>query len=478
MQNEDVAVLENHDQRSFKVDYDHFLARFPEYKETLHIDDIRKNEFSRLDLNEEIYLDYTGASLYSENLIDIHSQKLRNSIFANPHSNSRPSVRTSNTISDVREKILDYFNGDPDKYEVIFTQNSTGAIKIVAESFPFKDTSSLLLSVDNHTSIHGMRRYAQDKNSEVTYLPIKLENLRINEKKLEASLKNKRSGPSLFAYPAQSNYSGVKHSLSYIETAKKLGWYTFLDVAAYVPTNKLDLSKVSPDFLCISFYKMFGFPTGIGCLIVEKKSLYFLQKPWFSGGSVLSVSTLTMDSKLAYNHARFEDGSVNFCLLPAIGDGLDFLQRINIESIQKRCQSLTKWILDELKRLTHDSGEALVQVLGPSSLKMRGPTICMKLISASGKNWHPQVVESRASQKNISIRSGHHCNPGCNDIVHHLDDSKIKYIFDSSITTEELLWRQEEHVPGVIRVSLGVVSNYKDAWLFIDFLKAFLNEDF
>lgn len=35
-----------------------------------------------------------------------------------------------------------------------------------------------------------------------------------------------------------------------------------LDAAAYIPTNRLDLSVVKPDFVTMSFYKVFGYPTG------------------------------------------------------------------------------------------------------------------------------------------------------------------------------------------------------------------------
>jgi selenocysteine lyase/cysteine desulfurase len=36
-----------------------------------------------------------------------------------------------------------------------------------------------------------------------------------------------------------------------------------LDAAAFVATHPLDLSSVHPDFVDISFYKLFGFPTGL-----------------------------------------------------------------------------------------------------------------------------------------------------------------------------------------------------------------------
>jgi molybdenum cofactor sulfurtransferase len=35
-----------------------------------------------------------------------------------------------------------------------------------------------------------------------------------------------------------------------------------LDAASLVPSNRLDLSRWHPDFVAISFYKIFGYPTG------------------------------------------------------------------------------------------------------------------------------------------------------------------------------------------------------------------------
>jgi len=50
-------------------------------------------------------------------------------------------------------------------------------------------------------------------------------------------------GANLFAYPAQSNFSGVQHPLEWISQAQTMGWDVLLDAAAFVPTNRLDLSK-------------------------------------------------------------------------------------------------------------------------------------------------------------------------------------------------------------------------------------------
>ena len=58
-----------------------------------------------------------------------------------------------------------------------------------------------------------------------------------------------------------------------------------LDAAAFAPTHKLDLTAVPADFVPLSFYKLFGYPTGIGALIVRKENLGLLRKVWASGAS-------------------------------------------------------------------------------------------------------------------------------------------------------------------------------------------------
>ena len=79
--------------------------------------------------------------------------------------------------------------------------------------------------------------------------------------------------PGLFAYPAQSNFSGVKHPLRWIELAHEHGYDVLLDAAAYVPSSRLDLSVVKPDFVPVSWYKALGYPTGLGCLIARREAL-------------------------------------------------------------------------------------------------------------------------------------------------------------------------------------------------------------
>lgn len=65
-------------------------------------------------------------------------------------------------------------------------------------------------------------------------------------------------------------------------------WFSMLDAASFVPTNILDLSNYKPDFVAISFHKMFGYPTGLGAILVKNASAHVLnEKNYYGGGTVL-----------------------------------------------------------------------------------------------------------------------------------------------------------------------------------------------
>ena len=91
---------------------------------------------------------------------------------------------------------------------------------------------------------------------------------------------------SLFVLTAQSNITNSKSPLAIAEYASRLGYHTLLDAAALVPTSVFSLSEHPVDAVAVSFYKMFGFPTGVGALIVRSTFLSELRRPWFAGGSV------------------------------------------------------------------------------------------------------------------------------------------------------------------------------------------------
>jgi selenocysteine lyase/cysteine desulfurase len=94
----------------------------------------------------------------------------------------------------------------------------------------FAPDGRFLLTFDNHNSVNGIREFAQRNGATVTYAPVVPPDLRIDGARLGASLdQTNLDKDNLFAYPAQSNFSGVQHDLDWIERAQGKGWDVLLD---------------------------------------------------------------------------------------------------------------------------------------------------------------------------------------------------------------------------------------------------------
>lgn len=455
-------------------DSEQLIFSSEEYFKTRKIDELRKNEFYRLDREKHIYLDYTGGGLYGDSQLAKHFEFLKTSVLGNPHSTNPSSQAAEQAVHETRKKILEYFNADD--YYCVFTSNATGAIKIIGESYPFDRNSFLLLTFDNHNSVNGIREYAKRSDCSFSYSPINYEDLRFNKtaltNHLQANIDRKNK---LFAFPAQSNVSGVKHDLEWVRIAQDNKWDVLLDASAFVPTNPLDLSVWKPEFVSMSFYKMFGYPTGLGALLVRKDAFEKLEKPWFSGGTVTLASVMADRHFLDSNHAKFEDGTINYLNIPALKIGIEFIESVGIELINKRVSLLTAYFLEELKKLKYSNGEPLVHLFGPNDNHKRGGTIILNLFDRDGKVIPFFEIEKLANDNNISIRTGCFCNPGIDEINHHLQGKMLTKYFD---TREGGDYQDMVHylhkMRGAIRVSFGIATNLSDINTFLGLIKTYL----
>ena len=184
-----------------------FLKAYPSYPSTEALDQLRTTDYARLDLAEQVYLDYTGGGLYAESQLRKHFTLLTQHVFGNPHSSNPTSLAATELVEHARKYVLKFFNADPEEYLCIFTANASGALKLVGESYPFPG-GHYLLTFDNHNSVNGIREFANARGAEVTYIPVALPDMHVDESQLDDYLSRAKPGNhNLFAYPAQSNFS-------------------------------------------------------------------------------------------------------------------------------------------------------------------------------------------------------------------------------------------------------------------------------
>jgi selenocysteine lyase/cysteine desulfurase len=305
--------------------------------------------------------------------------------------------------------------------------------------------------------------------------------LRVDEGSLRRQLAEPTpGGRNLFAYPAQSNLSGVQFSLEWIAEAQSKGWDVLLDCAAFVPTNRLDLGRWHPDFVAMSFYKFFGYPTGVGCLLARKSALARLSRPWFAGGTITIASVQADAHHMAEGEAAFEEGTVNYLSLPAVEFGLRYIASIGIETIHRRVSCLISWLLGELTALRHATGEPLVRVYGPTDMVMRGGNLALNFYDAEGKLIDHRRIETRANQSSICLRTGCFCNPGASEVAHGLSQEEMAEAFKDGerMTLDQflaILEQKDGQSAGAVRVSLGLASNFADIYRFAQFARSLLD---
>lgn len=457
-----------------------FLKAYPAYPTTHLIDDLRANEYARLDIGGHIYLDYTGGGLYAESQLRRHNKLLAEHVFGNPHSSNPTSQAATILVEHARDYVLKFFNADPDEYLAIFTSNASGALKLVGESYPFSK-GRYLLTFDNHNSVNGIREFAHLRGAEVTYIPIALPDMRVDASQLSRELEQpSKRGHNLFAYPAQSNFSSVQHPLDWIEKAHKHGWDVLLDAAAFVPTNKLDLNKVKPDFVPISFYKMFGYPTGLGALIARKEALAKLHRPWFAGGTITVASVQGDKYYMANGASAFEDGTIDYLNIPAVEIGLKHIESIGYDVIHERVRALTGWLLDNLTSMKHSNGMPLLYIYGPTTTQQRGGAVTVNFYDPNKQALDHRLIEQQANEANISLRTGCFCNPGAGEVALEISRVELDVCFtqpghEDRLTVDDFRSCIDGKSTGAVRISVGMVTNFNDIQGFLAFARGFLS---
>src|SRR4051794_34776601 len=184
------------------------LSMFEEL-DAAFFEDLRAREFARLDRLGIAYLDFAASGLHAASQAAAYGDLLAHGLFGNPHSEHQPSRDSMAAIDAARTALLAAIGLSADDYAICFTANTSAAIKLVAEAYPFGPKRRLVLSQDNHNSVNGVREYARAAGAPVAVLPLTAE-LRLDDPEARLAALPECDG-GLLAFPAQSNFSGVKH---------------------------------------------------------------------------------------------------------------------------------------------------------------------------------------------------------------------------------------------------------------------------
>ncbi|QIX01974.1 hypothetical protein AMS68_007491 [Peltaster fructicola] len=455
------------------------------------VEEFRDREYPQL--KGKTYLDHGGTTLYARSLVEEFSHDLIHNLYGNPHSASKPSALAGQRVDAVRERALRFFNADPEEFDLVFVANATAAIKLVIDCFRDHAAASNTpvwygYHKDSHTSLVGIR--------EAT----KLHRCFTSDEEVDIWINSGGlGGPrarqlGLFAYPGQSNMTGRRLPLSWPgrirKSFHKAPTYTLLDAAALASTAPLDLADpaTAPDFVALSFYKIFGFPN-IGALIVRKDSAHVLDsRRYFGGGTVdmvIAVNDTWHAKKETTVHDRLEDGTLPFHSIFALDHAINVHTRLYgpnpMKFISMHTAQLGKQLYDSLTSLRHSNGAPMCRIYKDDNSiygdpSLQGATVAFNVMLADGTMLGYEEVEQAADERSIYVRSGSLCNPGGVATYLQWSPAEMRAAHAAGHRCSHPTQVMFGKATGVVRVSLGAMSVARDVSTFVKFLKQYYTD--
>lgn len=344
--------------------------------------------------NDLIFFDNGATTQKPIQVIDAISD-----YYKNYNSNIHRSVYT---LGDESEKIYEeskhlvkeFINANSHE-EIIYTSGTTESMNFIARIIEqdVEDGDEIILTyMEHHANLVPWQQLAIRKNLTLRFLDLD-ELGRININQLKELINDKTKIVSIcHASNVLGNINPVYEIGSLL---KDKDIYFVVDAAQSVPHMKIDVDKMNCDFLAFSAHKMCG-PTGIGVLYGKKNLLEKFDPVEFGGGMIGVVEEKS--STWAILPDKFEAGTPLLAEAAGLGATIKYLEDIGLENIESYTKELTKYLYDELSKISN------IKIYGTNEISDR-----VSLVSFNLEGVHPHDLTSFLDEKGICIRAGHQC---------------------------------------------------------------------
>lgn len=348
----------------------------------------------KINNNDLIFFDNGATTQKPIQVIDAISD-----YYKNYNSNIHRSVYT---LGDESEKIYEeskhlvkeFINANSHE-EIIYTSGTTESMNFIARIIEqdVEDGDEIILTyMEHHANLVPWQQLAIRKNLTLRFLDLD-ELGRININQLKELINDKTKIVSIcHASNVLGNINPVYEIGSLL---KDKDIYFVVDAAQSVPHMKIDVDKMNCDFLAFSSHKMCG-PTGIGVLYGKKNLLEKFDPVEFGGGMIGVVEEKS--STWAILPDKFEAGTPLLAEAAGLGATIKYLEDIGLENIESYTKELTKYLYDELSKISN------IKIYGTNEISDR-----VSLVSFNLEGVHPHDLTSFLDEKGICIRAGHQC---------------------------------------------------------------------
>ena len=306
------------------------------------------------------------------------------------------SADATELYEEARRRVATFLHA-PSEKNIIFTRGATESINLVARSLEdaFEPGDVVLLSLlEHHSNIVPWQLLEKRRGVKVVFADIE-NDASISRSSFSALLKAHR--PKLVSLTTLANSFGTQMPIAeLVAEARVAGAITLVDAAQSVAHLPTDVAAIGADFLAFSGHKLYG-PTGIGVLFAREE-MYARMEPFQGGGDMIN-SVTTEGSTWAEAPQKFEAGTPAIAEAIALGEAIQFVNRLGWEAIAKHDGELFSYGWNALSCCPG------VTLYGPATSGK--PQLSILPFNVAGV--HPHDLSSVADSFNVQIRAGHHC---------------------------------------------------------------------
>ncbi len=343
-----------------------------------------------------IYFDNTATTQKPrqviEAIVDFYTKHYAN-VHRGLHTLSQEASQLYEEAHEVLAKFINAYSWE----EVVFCNNTTDAINIIAYGWGLKhlrEGDEIVITVmDHHSNMLPWRNVAKLTGAKIKYVDITDEGY-LDYEDLEEKITEKTK---VVAFPVMSNVLGTINDVKRIvKLAHSVGAIVVADGAQSVPHMPTDVREMDVDFLAFSGHKMLG-PTGSGVLWGRKDILEDMM-PFKVGGD--TIKDVTLDDVIWHDLPwRFEAGTPNIAGGIGLAEAAKYLMKLGMENVRAHEKELVAYTLKRFEELGDE-----VLLAGPRNPEHRGG-----VISFNVKDLHHHVVGQALDLFGIAVRTGMHC---------------------------------------------------------------------
>jgi cysteine desulfurase / selenocysteine lyase len=411
------------------------------------------------------YLDSAATCQKPQQVIDSITNFYSHQYSSN-HSVHYLANQLSFEVENTRKQVANFVGAKAN--EIIFTNNATDSINLVANGFfihslsdfehkktsvelginlgtegavglyekmldsikdnkrkiPFKliPSDKILVGIDqHHSNLIPWQRLAQRIGCQIDYFGL------TNSGEVDTNdLKSKLVGTRLVCVSQVSNVLGVVNNIKQIcSLAHQYEALVMVDGTQAVAHLDIDVKDLDCDFYCFSGHKIYG-PTGIGVLYGKANLLVDMPNYKLGGEMVQEVSVISGNTWKDSPY-RFEAGTLDFAGIIGLQSAISWFikNKSQIFEIEKNLNNHLFQNLEKIKNL---------EIFG--NLDLSNTSNRIPILTANIKNQNALDIATILDTKGIAIRSGQHCT----GLLHEYYDTYSSWRVSLSCynTTEEI----------------------------------------